>query len=978
MKKRYNPLEVEKTIEEYWVTRNIYDAVKSKSRSRAGNKLFAFLEGPPTTNGFMHVGHARGRTLKDVKLRFMRMKGYYVWDQAGWDTQGLPVELEVEKKLGFKTKRDIERYGIERFITECKKLVDYYLDHWLKASRRLGLWLDYENAYQTRDDRYIESVWAFLKKAYKEGLLYEGLRVVPRCPRCNTALSSHELALGYALVEDPSIYFKLKIDGREKTYFVAWTTTPWTIISNEALVVHPKEEYVEIKIGEEIWIVAEKRLKPFLEEVGIKEYKILNRYKGSALEGLRYLHPLLEEVPYHKKHKEPYHTVLCAEWVSMEEGTGVVHAAPAHGPEDFELAIRHRLEVYTPLREDGYFGEDAGVFKNLWFIDSNRVVIEILEKKKLLVKSGTIEHQYPLCWRCDTRLMYYASRQWFIRISDEVREAMSREVKSMKWAPTWAVSRMLDWVENAKDWCISRERFWGTPLPIWKCSKCGYWEVIGSKEELIERAGADIEELHRPWIDNIELKCKRCGGVMRREPFVVDVWMDSGVAHTAALHQYGLDNLFEKLYPFTWITEAADQTRGWFYTLLVTGVIWHGRAPYKSVLLQGHVLDRYGKKMSKSRGNVVWAYDWMQKFGTDPMRIFLLSRAPWDSINFDPDEIKRFNSYLDIFWNTVNFANTYIELDKWRVSEIRPDSLQPEDKWIIYELHKSIKEIEEYIENDEIHRAVRVLIDLIVEKISHRYIPLIRPRVWEEELSESKNAAYYTLYNILKRVIIASAPLVPFISEYLYLAFVRKLEPDSPDSVHLEEWPTVPKELLDEEVWKAVSEAFEISEAILSARSERKLKRRWPLRLAGIASKSDIGRKQLSNVKSIISRFANIKRVVVIEEFEESKDTITIETENFKVLVDLALDRETLLEGYAREVVRRMQVLRKEMDLPVDYVVEKAIVYADSDLREAIEKHEEYIKREVRVKSIEIVNKVPADAKKWKIEDFDFAAKLIP
>ncbi len=940
--------------------------------------LFAFLEGPPTANGFMHVGHARGRTLKDVKLRFYRMKGYRVWDQAGWDTQGLPVELEVEKKLGFRSKRDIESYGVERFIEECQKLVDYYLEHWEAASKRLGLWLDYAHAYQTRHPRYLDSLWSFLKEMWRKGLLYEDLRVVPRCPRCHTALSSHEVAQGYEEVEDPSVYFKAELLDEPGTYLVAWTTTPWTIIANEAMVVHPEETYLVLSVGGEKWILAEKRLQDFLRETGLQDYEVVGRLKGGELEGRKYRHPLQHLVEYHASCEPPHHQVFTAEWVTMEEGTGVVHAAPAHGPEDFELAKEKGLRVYTPLQENGYFSQDAGPYSGAWFQEAAKRVVRDLEEAGLLIHAGTVRHNYPFCWRCGTPLIYYSSRQWFLsvyKLKDKMLEELSRHVS---WRPGWAHSRMADWVENAKDWCISRERFWGTPLPIWTCTSCRHRVVVGSLDELrsLAKNPEEVKDHHRPWVDRVVLQCPKCGGEMRREPFVVDVWMDSGVAHTAALHQYGWDSLRGTLYPYTWITEAADQTRGWFYTLLATGVLWHGRVPYRAVLLQGHVLDKYGRKMSKSKGNVVWAYEWMEKHGADPMRVFLLSRTPWDSINFDPDEIDRYRSYLNILWNSAKFAAMYMSIDKWRPSPPRPEELEPEDRWILYELHEALKRIEEAVEKDNMHQAVTALSDFIVEKLSHKYITVVRPRVWEEEMTPSKNAAYATLHYVLVRTIKMLAPFAPFLAEYLHQAYTRSMEPGkAEETVHLEEWPSVDPELLDEDAWRAVEAAFTLADQVLSARSEAGIKRRWPLRLAVLEPTGELPGELLEKAGTVLARYANIKEVRVGS--RPGDGFKMLEAPGVRAYVKLEIDEELLLEGLAREVIRRAQTMRKRMNLDIDAVLDKLEVYTESEkLRAAVEKHRDYIASEVRVRVVVLADKPGPGSVKWSVEGEEIHLRL--
>jgi isoleucyl-tRNA synthetase len=977
IKGRYNPLEVEKWVLEFWRKNNVYEKLKQRLCSNKEGKIFRFLEGPPTANGFMHVGHARGRTFKDIVLRYYRMNEYCVWDQAGWDTQGLPVELEVERNLKFKTKKDIENYGVDRFVLECQKLVDYYIEHWRKDSERLGLWLDYDHAYETRHPKYVETVWSFLKRMWEKGYLYEDYRVVPVCPRCETALSSHEVALGYKVVKDPSLYFKVKLVN-EDVYLIAWTTTPWTIIANEALAVHPDEEYVKIQVGNEYWVVAEKRLKPFINEAGIKDYKIVEKFPGSSLYNEEYIHPLLDEVPEHKKHSAPNHRVLIADWVSMEEGTGIVHIAPAHGPEDFELGKKFDLTVFKPIQKNGMFTAEAGKYSGKWFKDVNKEVIEDLKRKGLVVHVGVIEHEYPHCWRCDTPLMYYADRQWFIRV-DPIKEAMLRENNTITWHPDWAGKRFEDWLKNAKDWCISRERYWGTPLPIWTCPKCGYRIAVGSIEELEKLSGQKVQEVHRPWIDSVTIICPRCGTPMKREPFVVDVWMDSGMAHTAALYQLNAQHLFSHLFPYDWITEAIDQTRGWFYTLLFTSVALYGKSPYRSVLCQGHVLDKHGKKMSKSRGNVIWARDFMEKWGADPLRLYLTAKAaPWDNINFDPDEVKSVIADLNILWSSVNFADMYMSLDKWSAKNLETDmqNLLPEDMWIIHELHNTIKTVERSINEGELHTAVRTLINFIKESLSHRYITVIRPRVWIEGNAPEKRSAYATLFYVLSTLIKVLAPFAPFVTEYLYNAFVKKYDPEHAlESVHYEKWPSIPQNLLNEKVWNIVSALFKASEDILAIRAKYGIKRRWPLKRAWVVINADVD--DAKKAKHIVEIYANIKQVDVVREAPQGNNIVKASEKPIEIYIDTTIDEELLLEGLARDFIRRVQMYRKELSLPVDYVLKEVIVYTPHDtMKKALDKYADYIKNEVRAEKITLIQSKPEDAKLWIIEDYEVYIKL--
>ena len=979
VKGRYNPVAVEKWVLEFWRKNRIYEKVKSTACSDSEKKLFRFLEGPPTANGFMHVGHARGRTFKDIVLRYYRMKGFCVWDQAGWDTQGLPVELEVEKNLKFKSKKDIESYGIDKFIYECQKLVNYYIDHWRAASERLGLWLDYENAYETRHPKYVEAVWSFLKHMWDKGYLYEDYRVIPVCPRCETALSSHEVALGYKVIKDPSLYFKVKLTD-EDVYLIAWTTTPWTIISNEALAVHPTEKYVKIKVGSEYWIIAEKRLMAFLNEVKLSNVEVVEILIGSQLYNKAYVHPLLEEVPEHTKHKPPNHRVFVAEWVSMDEGTGVVHIAPAHGPEDFELGKKHGLVVFKPLQKNGIFDKEAGKYCGKWFRDVNEEVVEDLKKKNLLVHVSEVEHEYPHCWRCETPLMYYADRQWFLKI-EPIREVMLHENGKVLWYPDWAGKRFEDWIGNARDWCISRERFWGTPLPIWTCSNCGYRVAFGRVEELEKASGQRLEDVHRPWIDAVVITCPRCGSKMLREPYVVDVWMDSGMAHTAALRQIDKEHLFKELFPYDWITEAVDQTRGWFYTLLFTAAGLYEKSPFRSVLCQGHVLDKYGKKMSKSRGNVIWALDFMEKQGADVLRLYLTFKAaPWDNINFDPDEVAEVQSLLNILWNSVNFADMYMSLDKWNASDIVRDLQHalPEDLWVIYELGNVIKTVENSIDKGELHVAARAILSFIAEALSHRYITVIRPRVWIEGEAPQKRSAYATLFYVLTTLFKVLAPFAPFISEYLYNAFTKKYDSiHSLESIHLEKWPNIPAELLNEKVWDVVSKLFAACEEILALRAKLGIKRRWPLKRAWIRGSKEVA-EYASRARHIIEIYANIKQVEVAEEVPSSNTVVKVLEKPFEVYVDIAVDREVILEGLARDFIRRVQMLRKELNLPVDYMLTEIAVYTPHQLMlEALERYSDYIRNEVRAQKLTFVTAKPEDAKQWIIEDYETYVKVI-
>jgi len=940
---------------EYWRVAGI---PKKWREWRPGRPAYRFLEGPPTTNGFPHVGHLRGRTFKDVVLKFYRLKGFNVWAQGGWDMQGLPVELEVEKKLGLTTKKDIEKVGYEKFARECNELVNYYLGIWqYLGTERLGLWLDLENAYETRREYYIEHVWAFLKEMFSRGLLFEDYRVLWFCPRCETSLSDAEVSLGYEEREDPSIYVKFRVVDRPNAYLVIWTTTPWTLVDNEAVAVNPDLEYalVEVRRGEDVeyWYLAKDLVDPLAKKFGIGEYRVVEVVRGRDMSNLRYLHPLADEVPDRRSRTYP---VVQADFVTLEQGTGLVHMAPAHGPEDFEIAKRYGLPITNSLEINGVFNERAGKYSGKRVADVEREVVEDLKRKGALVYAEVIRHEYPHCWRCGTKLLLIADRQWFIRVGD-FRDKLVEELKKVDVVPEKLRDRFDNFVANARDWNISRSRVWGTPLPIWRCKRTGKVMVVGSIEELKSLAKRlppvpDFWLVHRPWIDVVEISTEDCDEWVR-EPYVGDVWMDSGVAWIAGVNGLRNRELFDVLYPYDLVTEGLDQTRGWFYTLLVTSVLWLGRAPYKRVLIQGLVLDKYGQKMSKSKGNVVWGEEVFGKFGSDPFRLYVLTKAaPWEDLAFDLNELKNVVSTLNILWNVVIFADTYMGLDKFNPLDHNLDKLMPyalpEDRWILSEFYSLVRRVEEYMERLELHHAARSLVDFVVEKLSHRYIRLLRRRVWSEEPRPDKYAAYAVLFHVLKGVLIMLSPMVPFITEYLYQAFVRKYDVGAPQSVHLEEWPRVRVEYVDKSLEDKFERIFSLFSIAAELRNKAGLKLRWPIREVVV-----VGAEEVKEYGGILAYLVNSKDVKFARSLEECKsDYLSHSEEGITVCIPSKLDEDLLYEALAREIVRRIQVMRNKLNLHVDERIDVVIETEDEEVKKALGRMYSYIAGEVRARSL--------------------------
>lgn len=860
-----NFIDREKEIIEFWKRNAVFESSVAKNQ---GAEEFSFYDGPPTANGKPHIGHILTRVMKDIIPRYQTMKGKHVLRKAGWDTHGLPVELEVEKLLGIDGKPQIENYGIEPFIKQCKNSVWKYKGEWEKMSDRVGYWVDMDNPYVTYDDKYIESEWWAIKEIHKKGLLYKGHKIVPYCPRCGTALSSHEVAQGYKLVKENSVVARFKVKGFENRYILAWTTTPWTLPSNVALCMNPDENYVEIKSGDVNYIMAEALVPRFFEE-----YEIVDRKTGKEYEGLEYL-PLFDETSQEIKRISPTsavikaHYVVCDTYVTMGDGTGVVHIAPAFGEDDYKVGKKYSLPVVQMINERGCFDERFAALDGLFAKKADKLVIDMLEEKGLLFKVVPFEHDYPHCWRCDTPLLYYAKSSWFIEVT-KVKDDVIVSNRSVNWMPdTIKEGRMGNFLENVIDWGLSRDRYWGTPLPVWICPDCGEIEVIGSKAELKEKCGLPADEdieLHRPYLDNLVCTCKKCGGKMKRTAEVIDCWFDSGSMPFAQYH-YPFENkeVFEKTFPADFISEAVDQTRGWFYTLLVINTILFGKAPFKNCIVLGHVNDKNGIKMSKHKGNVVDPWSILDKQGADAVRwYFYTGSAPWLPSRFYEDAVSEAQrKYLGTLWNTYAFFTLYAEIDKYAPSKysLKDCKLSLMDKWILSKLNSLVKLVDKDLAVYEITESSRAIQDF-TDVLSNWYVRRGRERYWGSEMTEDKVAAYTTLYTVLVALCKITAPYTPFVAEMIYQNLVSNFFKEEPISVHLCSFPECDESFVDEELERGMDSVLDIVVLGRAARNAGNLKNRQPLAEMVVVSEKDVSltddEKQIVldelNVKSITS-----------------------------------------------------------------------------------------------------------------------------
>lgn len=842
----------EREVLEFWKENRIFEKSIEKNE---GNKSFSFYDGPPTANGKPHIGHILTRVMKDIIPRYKTMKGYHVLRKAGWDTHGLPVELEVEKLLGIDGKPEIEKYGVEPFIKKCKESVWKYKGEWEKMSDRVGYWVDMDDPYITYDDKYIESVWWSIKQVADKGLLYKGHKIVPYCPRCGTALSSHEVAQGYKTVKEKSVFVKFAVKGEENTYLLAWTTTPWTLPSNVALCVNPDENYCKIAVGDERIIMAEALVDSLFEN-----YEKIEVKQGSEYEGIEY-------VPLYDCHtgKEKAYYVVCDTYVTLTDGSGIVHIAPAFGEDDANVGRRYGLPFLQMVDEQGKFVAGLDGLAGVFCKDGDKLIIKDLKNRGLLFKEMMYEHSYPFCWRCDTPLLYYARKSWFVKMT-AVKEQLLKNNASVNWLPpTIGSGRMGNFLENVIDWGISRERYWGTPLPIWICEDCGEMHVIGSKQELKELSGLEGDiELHKPYIDNLNVNCPKCGGKMKRTPEVMDCWYDSGSMPFAQWH-YPFENkdIFESQFPADFISEAVDQTRGWFYTLLAISTLIFDKAPFKNCIVLGHVNDKDGIKMSKHKGNVVDPWSVLDVQGADAVRwYFYTSSAPWLPSRFSADNVSEAQrKFMGTLWNTYAFYVLYADIDGYDPSkyDVKKCRLSLMDKWVLSGLNTLISTVDEGLNEYKITESARAIQEY-VDNLSNWYVRRCRDRYWGSEMTEDKIAAYATLHHALVTVAKISAPFVPFVAESIYGNLVTPFYEDAPISVHLCDFPVSDAGMVDsnlEEDMHYVLDAVALGRA---CRNESNIKNRQPLKEVFIKSEYT---PHDAEVLDIIADELNVKKAEI-------------------------------------------------------------------------------------------------------------------
>lgn len=865
----FNPKKIEDEVKEYL---SGLDLEKLISESQNKTRKIAFVEGPPTMNGIPHAGHLRGRIMKDLWYRYMTLRGYKVTFNAGWDTQGLPVELQAEKELGISGGKSqvIESVGIEKIVAECKKIVYRFNEKWVEFDKLLGMSFNQQKAYWTYKDEYIEREWKYLKKALEIGVLSESYKVVAYCPSCQTSLSHAEVNQGYDTVVDPSLYYKVKLHD-EDLYLIVWTTMPFTLITDTMVGLNPDENYVHTKVGNETWLVGEKRLEEFMKEAKIEEYTAVKTVKGSTLEGKKYIHPLLGEIPgLEESSKSPnFHIAVAENFVDIQTGSGLVHLSPANGEEDFEIASKRKISIFNPINDEAKFTKEAGAYAGLFVRDADEKIVTALKEKGALVRIGKIKHQYPLCWRSQHKLLWLARRGFFYFL-DRLGDKAVKAAESVEYFYEPPRNRFLEIIKDKHPWCISRERIWGCPLPMWSCKNCHHTKWFFSRDELVKSASELPDgpnfEMHRPWIDNISIKCEKCGNKMEREQFVLDTWHNSGAAPYASLS----DTDYNELIPALFLTEGIDQTRGWAYTLLIENVIFNNApiAPFKSFLFQGHVLDKNGNKMSKSKGNVMDAIELLGKYSVDLVRLyFMWKSSPIEPINFSTDElVSRPYQILSTLYHLHLYFKQNSDYDKYNKTHNiqwakEKNLLKESEIWILSKLQKLIASVTESQDKCRFHEASRAIDDYLINAVSQVYIPITREELWADDDSQKERrfAIYATLSEILETLDILLHPICPFTTQYLYGSMFAEKK-----NILLEDFPVSKSALTNDKVEEAFDLMKESVSVSAAARMKGKLKRRWPLDKAIICVEP--GQKtKLESLSEMLLSQLNVEKYDIIE-----------------------------------------------------------------------------------------------------------------
>ena len=1032
-----NFVDREKNVGKFWRNQKIFE---KSMKAREGNPTYTFYDGPPTANGKPHIGHVLTRVIKDMIPRYKTMKGYMVPRKAGWDTHGLPVELEVEKMLGLDGKEQIEEYGMEPFIKKCKESVWKYKGMWEDFSGTVGFWADMDNPYVTYDDNFIESEWWALKEIWNKNLLYKGFKIVPYCPRCGTPLSSQEVAQGYKLVKERSAVVRFKVVG-EDAYFLAWTTTPWTLPSNVALCVNPDEIYCKVKAADGYtYYMAKALLDTVLGKLANKEedveaYEVLETFTGKDLEHKEYepLYACAKEVA-DKQHKKGFF-VTCDTYVTMSDGTGIVHIAPAFGEDDANVGRNYDLPFVQFVNGKGEMTEETP-FAGLFVKKADPEVLKDLDKDGKLFDAPKFEHDYPHCWRCDTPLIYYARESWFIKMT-EVKDDLVRNNNTVNWIPeSIGKGRFGNWLENIQDWGISRNRYWGTPLNVWECEGCGHQESIGSRAELAQRSGNPEDakvELHRPYIDEVTFTCPDCGKTMHRVPEVIDCWFDSG-AMPFAQHHYPFENkdLFEKQFPAQFISEAVDQTRGWFYSLMAESTLLFNKAPYENVIVLGHVQDENGQKMSKSKGNAVDPFDALEKYGADAIRwYFYVNSAPWLPNRFHGKAVQEGQrKFMGTLWNTYAFFVLYANIDEFDATKytLDYDKLPVMDKWLLSRLNSTVKAVDENLAAYKIPETARALQDF-VDEMSNWYVRRCRDRFWAKGMEQDKINAYMTLYTALVTISKAAAPMIPFMTEDIYRNLVCSIDANAPESVHLCDFPEVTEDWIDTKLEEDMEEVLEAVVLGRACRNTANIKNRQPIGKMYVKADKELsdfymdiirdelnvkeaeftadvsklttysfkpqlktlGRRFGKNINAVREILASLDGQAAMAELNEKgnltitvdgkeealeKDDLLIEAAQMEgyisdsdhgitVVLDTNLTPELLEEGFVREVISKVQTMRKDAGFEVmDHI---RVSMQDNDkVKEIVQKNEAQIKSEVMADEI-TYDKAAGFTKEWSI-----------